>query len=68
MNTGSYTQCDAPSPFNVPTLLIIQRLMVWLASESNMLLRALAPAAVPIRYSRMRFQPMKNATNSPTVT
>ncbi|TNN41197.1 hypothetical protein EYF80_048625 [Liparis tanakae] len=31
-----------------------------------MLLRADAPAAVPIRYSRIRFQPMKNATNSPT--
>ena len=58
----------SPRPLRVPTLSTIQRLMVWLASESNMLLRALAPAAVPIKYSRIRFQPMKNATNSPTVT
>ena len=58
----------SPRPLRVPTLSAIRRLTVWLASESNMLLRALAPAAVPIRYSRIRFQPMKNATNSPTVT
>lgn len=43
-------------------------LMLRLANESAMLLRADAPAAVPIRYSRIRFHPMKNATNSPTVT
>lgn len=58
----------SPRPFRVPRWLIMYLLMVWLARESNMLLRALAPAAVPIRYSRMRFHPMKNATNSPTVT
>lgn len=58
----------SPKPLRVPTVSTIQRLMVWFARESNMLLRALAPAAVPIRYSRIKFQPMKNATNSPTVT
>lgn len=58
----------SPRPLRVPTVSTIQRLMVWFARESNMLLRALAPAAVPIRYSRIKFQPMKNATNSPTVT
>lgn len=58
----------SPKPLSVPMCDIMKLLMLWLASESAMLLRADAPAAVPIRYSRMRFQPMKNATHSPTVT
>lgn len=64
-----FIQCDySPRPLRVPKLLIIKRLIEWLAKESNMLLSALAPAAVPIKYSNIRFQPMKKATNSPTVT
>jgi hypothetical protein len=55
-------------PKTVPKVSLMLLLMLPPASESKLALRAHAHALVPIRYSRIMFHPMTNATNSPTET
>jgi len=55
-------------PKTVPNVSLMLLLIVPPNSESKLALRAHAQALVPMRYSRIMFQPMTNATNSPTDT
>lgn len=57
----------APPPMT-PNLFESAVVMAWLLRESKHRLKAAAQADVPIMYSSIIFQPMKNAINSPTVT
>lgn len=55
-------------PKTVPKVSLMLLLMEPPANESKLALRAHAHALVPIKYSRIMFHPMTNATNSPTDT
>ena len=57
-----------PKVFNVPMFSTHQFLIRWFVNMSIIEEIALAPDAVPIRYSRIMFHPMMKAINSPTVT
>ena len=69
-NRSGYPFSSAPSHGCriLPRFLIDHSDIDRLDRESIIEDKAEAPDAVPIKYSRIRFQPMKKATNSPTVT
>lgn len=55
-------------PNTVPNASLMLPLIDPPANESKLALRAQAQAEVPIKYSKIIFQPMTKATNSPTDT
>lgn len=55
-------------PNTVPNVPLILFDIAPFSNESKLALRAHAHALVPIKYSKIIFQPMTKATNSPTET
>lgn len=55
-------------PNTVPKVSLMLPLIDPPANESKLALKAQAQAEVPIKYSKIMFHPMTNATNSPTDT
>ncbi len=55
-------------PNNSPNMSYMVSFMAPLVNESKQALMAQAQAEVPIKYSKIKFQPMTKAISSPTVT
>ena len=68
-NIGNLVKvCTVPMSSSGPAQASVMLEMAPLDMTSRQALSALAQAAVPMMYSRMMFQPMTKATNSPMVT